>query len=224
MKTNRSFFWTWFQRYAHVLKNLPDKSEKEFCFWIQQLQTVLAGCSHKQLYALIEWPEENEMPRLVISARGDYRHFNRVETLVNQAPLSPPWEVVAFEPPRPMDYLLDRFFPDLAFAPEELYFIPMELYEDYTNEGARLTVYSANYMEPCKRHLLAVETVIYNLLGERSCIQDIAKVEVKQIGALTEKQVEETCMLEMLPEFIIETMTSGYEIDAEGKLRLRKPW
>lgn len=221
MQNHFSFFWEWFQRHSKIFINLPQKPQREFDFWANHLQVMLAACCHKRVGGHIDWLTDAAMPRLIITAHGDRRYFKRIEALVNEAPVSLPWEVMAFEPPRPLDYLIKQKFSHIDFNPYDLCFQPLELWNEYTHEPPVLIVYAATENELNYTYKNAVENVVYNLLGEKSVVQDLSGIEVKPLSSLSEAQIDELTDLEWLPNFIVDLSPPTYTINRQGKLLLK---
>ncbi|NII27755.1 hypothetical protein HB364_21915 [Pseudoflavitalea sp. X16] len=218
MTDNYPTFWQWFannhERCLGLLTNAcpaPTLTKEEF-------ETVFHQYCGQGLYANLEWNQEDNLPRIIISARGDYRHFAGVEALAAAAPLSLPWEVMAFEPPRKPDYCIHERFGHLAFDVDDLLFLPLELYKDIDNGPPVITIYTDIDRPAGKKYQAATEQVIYNVLGEKSTVLDISGIVVERLSRLTEEQQVETAPIDLLSEFIVDLSPPVLGVDEDGKI------
>ena len=216
MARNYDAFWQWFaDNQASCLQLLTTGANNPA--FSEEFGMIFHEYCGEGLYPHLEWPNKDQLPRFIISTHGNYNYFGQVEALVAAAPLSLPWEVMAFEPPRAANYLIRERFPRLAFDVSELCFLPLELYKDLTGPPA-LTIYIDTERRLSKTHYRAVEQVVYNLLGEKSCILNLSSITLVPAFQLTEEQEEEIGLIELLPEFIVDLSPPAFGVDEEGRL------
>lgn len=217
MAPNYDAFWEWFAENSASCLSLLQHPEKTALTQAAFEMIFRRYCS-EGLYVHLEWTNQETLPCIIISTHGNYTYFQQVEAMVAAAPLSLPWEVMAFEPPRPANHLIRELFPRLAFDASDLLFLPLEMYKDVNALPPVLTIYIDSEKRLTQTDLRAAEHVVYNVLGEKSCIQDLSDIELVSVYQLTEAQQEETAPIELLPEFIIDLSPPAFGVDAEGKL------
>lgn len=216
-------FWQWFADNSERCLGLLTNKYHEPPLTAEEFETVFHQHCGKDLFAGLEWDNTNSLPRIIISTHGNYHYSAQVEAMVAAAPLTLPWEVVAFEPPRKADHFMHELFGSLPFKPSELLFLALELYEDDSNLPPVITVYADISKPASKKYRRAIIQVIYNILGERSTLHNISGVVVEQLSSLTEEQLMKTAPIELLPDFIEELPWPAWEVDEAGRLHYVQP-
>ena len=210
----KSHFWNWFQRNSAEYLQLRKKNKKEFTYWINEMTAHLRAY-FKYIHFELGWDNEEKKGKLIITADGRSNYFKRVDDLVAKAPAIPNWDIIALQPPRPIDFLVEEEYGDTGIDPHRLWFS----FYDFEDEDDRpdLIVYSELYNEDTTKEFeAAVNSIVVNLLGERSAAIDIGSINVWNLsdapGDATLHKMEE------LP-YYLGRRKSSLEIDASGQIK-----
>lgn len=213
----KSHFWKWFERNNLEYLHLRKKNKKEFSYWINEMSAHLRAY-FKYIYFELGWSHDGKNAMLIITADGRSQYFKRVDDLVAKAPSIPNWEIIALEPPRPINFLLDEEYGDIDIDPGRLWFS----FYDYEDDEVRpsLIVYSELFNRDTRLLVqAAISRVIKNLLGERSAAIDIGSVDVWNLSnAPGDAKLHK---IEDLP-LHLGTRRSVLEIDATGTIREKR--
>lgn len=179
-------FWDWICYNEQTLRNLRNEKpavQKMFIYWLDR--HLHNYC--EQLESILMFPaNENEPTQLVISASGNPEYFDRVITLIENAPKLRNWKFVAFVQPSQtigeMEAGLDKpyVFKDIELKASELKFMPFE-YED--EKKIDMIVYLKNFTVHCtnKNLLHVVFIIMQDIIGEKSLFENINFVELAQL-------------------------------------------
>jgi hypothetical protein len=187
-------FWDWFkdnEAKYFFLNQINDDNEKERLL-DEFLEHLHIYCD-KLFFEVGGYP--NEKQDLIITAEGNMDFFDKVESLVKQAPQLEYWNVIAFKPV--MEDCTTEYN-DIKLDPKAMWFIPLN---NKTSPKIGLRVYVGNYNSTNEKHFLtAVYLVLDNILGEKSNALDIGYVEIESLPSIPER--EELIELTKLPRYI----------------------
>lgn len=213
----KKHFWKWFQQNSEIFRCFNNIDKNEVNYWMEEIYVHLrAYC--KNVYPCIWLPDDGTMAKLIISAGGNYKYFKRVEELVSKAPQIPGWEIVAFDPPRPIDDGIEEQYGHTGIDPHNLWFIPILSDDD---EPPGIVVFAEEYKTEDPAFEAAVEAVIANLLGERSANLDIAGVTVQSMDIFSAEDRSEMMKLQELPAYLERTKLSSIMISEQGKMEMK---
>jgi hypothetical protein len=188
-------FWDWFKKNEakfFFLNQIDDKDEKESIL-DEFLENLHSYCDN--LYFEIGG-RPNEKQDLIITAEGDTDFFNKVETLVNQAPELEHWNIIAFKPVME-DFITE--YNGIKLDPKSMYFIPLG---NEASQKIGLRIYVDNYNSSNEKDFLYIAyLVLDNILGEKSNALDIGYVEMETLPAVSERK--ELIELTKLPRYIV---------------------
>ena len=188
-------FWDWFKKNEakfFFLNQIDDKDEKESIL-DEFLENLHSYCD--SLYFEIGG-RPNEKQDLIITAEGDTDFFNKVETLVNQAPELEHWNIIAFKPVME-DFITE--YNGIKLDPKSMYFIPLG---NEASQKIGLRIYVDNYNSSNEKDFLYIAyLVLDNILGEKSNALDIGYVEMETLPAVSERK--ELIELTKLPRYIV---------------------
>jgi hypothetical protein len=210
--TKKQHFWEWFNRNNHEYLSLENKSKKDTLYWFNELEAHIHALS-KFLHPIIAYKKE-QPATLTITANGKAIHFKKAEDLVAKAPVIPGWTFAALEEIQPIDYMLDQEMLKSGVDPREMFFS----IDNDDPDNTILTVYHPLCTPKNENLILRIANgAVYNLLGERSFGNDIAKLYVENLSnALDDIVIEK---LEALPA-IIGKRNSGMIVNSDGSLLL----
>lgn len=186
MKTTTSF-WSFFNTNQKTIANLHYESASIYRTINKQLDRRLKNYCHHLDYFLFFPKQKNEKPQLIITANGNPLYFSYVENLVKAAPKLKNWEIKAFVQPsskiEKMKQGLDEpyIFCDLVLKTSELKFALLDPEEK--KKKLDIIVYLKDYTIYCDNTILleAVFMVMYDLLGEKSMVEDLNFVQLAQM-------------------------------------------
>lgn len=206
---SKRHFWEWFERHQQDFLHLPTKSNKEVNYWKNELNAHLRAY-YKFLLYCIDWPTENN-GRLVISVNGNTRRFKKAERLISMAPEIAGWTFIALDPPRDMEFSLEKEMQELLVDPHEFQF------RIEKNSDSRFSLYIFHPLCTTDNvhefHYLA-DRAVYNLLGERTYGLSVVKIETDN---LSNAETNDLLALEELPQHITQN-NSGFIVDSQGNL------
>ena len=187
-------FWDWFQANEakyFFLNQVDDEIERERIL-DELLEQLHLYCDH--LYFEVGG-EPNEQQDIIITAGGNTDFFDKVETLVKQAPQMEHWNVIAFKPVVEGGTIE---YNNVKLNTETMYFDPLAN-KASTKIGLRVYVGNYNPIDE-KDFLTATYLVLDNILGEKSNALDIGYVEMENLPPFPER--EELIELVKLPGYI----------------------
>lgn len=184
---NSTTFWSYFTQNQKTIANLQNESDSVFNTINKRLDRKLKNYCHHLDYLLLFPKRKGQKPQIIITANGNPLYFSYVENLVKVAPKLKNWDIKAFMQPRieyeKMKQGLDEpyIFCDLVLKSSELKFTPL----NYDNQRKKLdiVVYLKNYTIYCDNQILleAVFMILYDLLGEKSMVEDLNFVQLGQM-------------------------------------------
>lgn len=207
-------FWEWFQQHSEIVRYLNMIDQEEVGYWMNEVVVHLWACS-ENVNACMLLPTDGTTATLIISAGGVYEYFEQVEEIVAEAPQIPGWEIIAFEPPNPIDMGIEEEFGHTGIDPHNLWFDPILCDWD---ERPYILVYAEGYKMKDPEFEAAVAAVMANLLGERSATLDIAEFAVNDLNMFSADEREGLMKLQELPAYLERTKLSSIVINEQGKL------
>jgi hypothetical protein len=189
-------FWDWFERCNADYYSVRDLDPVEKEMRLNVLLKKLHDYCDKLYFEVGGHPEGKQ--ELIITAEGNTEYFEEVEKLVYAAPTLRNWTIIAFIPPREVDFKMT--YEDITLHPPKMYFEPLEFEGDLHSIG--IEVYIDNYKEVANSDWLtaAVNKILDTILGERSFAQDIAYVSIADLHS--ERDLDELIPLLKLPQFV----------------------
>ena len=186
MKTTTSF-WSYFTTNQKTIANLQNESDSTYRTINTHLERKLKNYCHHLDYLLFFPKRKTEKPQIVITANGNPLYFSYVENLVKAAPKIKNWQIKAFLQPsaeiEKMKQGLDEpyVFCDLVLKTSELKFAPLNPYEK--KKKLDIIVYLKDHTIYCDNTILleAVFMILYDLLGEKSMVENLNFVQLGQM-------------------------------------------
>lgn len=186
MKTTNSF-WNYFTTNQKTIANLLNEPDSTYRTINTQLEKKLKNYCHHLDYLLFFPKRKTERPQIVITANGNPLYFSYVENLVKAAPKLKDWQIKAFLQPtaeiEKMKQGLDEpyIFCDLVLKSSELKFT--HLNPNDQKKKLDIIVYLKDYTIYCDNQILleAVFMIFYDLLGEKSMVEDLNFVQLGQM-------------------------------------------
>ncbi len=186
MKTTTTF-WTFFTTNQKTIANLQNEPDSTYKRINTQLEKKLKNYCHHLDYLLFFPKRKTEKPQIIITANGNPLYFSYVENLVNAAPKIKNWQIKAFLQPtaeiEKMKQGLDEpyVFCDVVLKSSELKFA--HLYPNDQKKKLDIIVYLKDYTIYCDSQIVleAIFMILYNLLGEKSMVEDLNFVQLGQM-------------------------------------------
>ena len=186
MKTTTTF-WTFFTTNQKTIANLQNEPDSTYKRIDTQLERKLKNYCHHLDYLLFFPKRKTEKPQIIITANGNPLYFKYVENLVKSAPKIKNWEIKAFVQPssiiEKMKQGLDDpyIFCDLVLKTSELKFAQLNPYDQ--KKKLDIIVYLKDYTIYCDNSILleAIFMILYDLLGEKSMVEDLNFVQLGQM-------------------------------------------
>lgn len=190
-----SQFWNWFKdnNKAYTFLNSVDEETKEKLLddFLKQLHKYCDSI----YFEIGGYPDEDQ--ELIITAEGDERYFDKIETLVNAAPKIDGWTFIAFKPPMPDNF--KSKWDDLELNSEDMWFLPLS--NDKTQElGIRVCFNKQDLIKGNKTLTPLLYKMLDTILGEKSFALDIQYVETDLLPDYPEE--EGLYPILELPEYI----------------------
>nr|WP_199158202.1 hypothetical protein [Pedobacter sp. ASV2] len=187
-------FWNWFKANEDkyfFLNQINDINEKERI--LDDFLDHLHKYCDQLFFEIGGYP--NDKQDLIITAEGNGAFFNKVELLVNQAPLLANWNVIALKPAMGNGIIE---YNGAKLDPEMMYFIPLS---NKASQKIGLRIYIENYnLDNQKDFLTAAYLVLDTILGEKSNALDIGHVEIENLSLTSER--DELIEFIKLPRYI----------------------
>ena len=186
-------FWNYFQQNNFVFLLLNEISKDELKTHFDKLLEILHQYN-KDLDLIIK--NKTKGGELIITANGNPYLFKEVELLVHHAPVVERWKITAFLQPetnltkyengtdKPLEYY------GITLRISEMYFIPLENPNKPTDLGIKVLLKNYIVHKDNPRIREAVYVHIEHLIGEKSFANDIAFIEIGQLGGDNENQIE----------------------------------
>lgn len=179
--TKEQQFWNWFKKNEaqyFFLNQIDNDNERE-----RLLDEFL---EHLHIYCVKLFFEMggylNEKQDLIITAEGNIDFFDKVESLVKQAPPLEYWNIIAFKPIVEGGIIK---YHDIKLDPETMYFIPLG---NKASQKVGLRIYVDKYNSANKKDfLLAAYLVLDNILGEKSNTLNIGYVEIEKMPPVADR-------------------------------------
>lgn len=186
MKTTTTF-WSYFTTNQKTIANLQSERDSTYRTINTQLEKKLKNYCHHIDYLLFFPKRKGEKPQIVITANGNPLYFKYVENLVKAAPKLKNWNIKAFLQPKAeiekMKQGLDEpyVFCDLVLKSSELKFTLIN--PDEQKKKLDIVVYLKDYTIYCDNQILleAIFMILYDLLGEKSMVEDLNFVQLGQM-------------------------------------------
>ncbi len=167
-----SQFWNWFAANNKAYTFLEDVDE-------EMKESLLNGLV-EQLHEYCEnlYFEIGGMPgedvELIITAEGDTDYFDKVEELISNAPSISGWQLIAFKPAMPDDFVSS--WDDLELNTEDMWFRPIK---NNSTTKLEITIYLKNYDLIKDNEILdpLIFKMLDTILGEKSFAKDIGSVD-----------------------------------------------
>ena len=186
-------FWNHFQQNNFVFLLLNEIPKDELKTHFDNLIEIL-HLYNKDLDLIIK--NKTNGAELIITANGNPYLFKEVELLVHHAPVVERWKITAFLQPetnltkyengtdKPLEYY------GITLRISEMYFIPLENPNKPTDLGIKVLLKNYIIHKDNPRLREAVYVHIEHLIGEKSFANDIAFIEIGQLGGDNENQIE----------------------------------
>jgi len=178
MNNGINSFWEWFTNNQSKYAKIDEQKNKNLLLntFEEQLHKYCTG-----LGFMISNSQGNE---LIITANGDEKYFNYVESLIAKAPKLPTWNIIAFKPPMNSDFSIN--YEGLVIDTKDIWFIQLESQtENKIDLRIGFKKYNPKYSEI---YLNAIFPIIDTIIGERAYAYYIEYVEVE---GLPDKYEEE---------------------------------
>ena len=190
MKTTTSF-WNYFITNQKTITNLQNEPDTTYQKINTQLEKKLKNYCHHLDYLLFFPKKKTEKPQIIITANGNPLYFSYVENLVKAAPKLKNWQIKALVQPsskiETMKQGLDEpyVFCDVVLKSSDLKFT--QLNSNDQKKKLDIVVYLKDYTIYCENQILleAIFMILYDLLGEKSMVEDLNFV---QLGQMPEDQ------------------------------------
>jgi hypothetical protein len=191
-------FWNWFKanNTRFLVLNDPDLGKETKEELLDGLLEHLHEYCDKLYFAVGGWHGDDQ--ELIITADGDVDYFDKVDELIDCAPILENWNFTAFMQPHELDYT--SHFEDVILKPLEMYFLPLNSSSKPKSIGLKVCL--ANYQEVKDSEWLkaAVYRVLDTVLGEKAFALDVDYID---IGTLPDNPEEKGMMeLKDLSRFI----------------------
>lgn len=179
-------FWSWFtDNQTHFVNylTLSQKLRNHYIFWLEwHLTYYCKGVG----YVIIFSKKKDRKNKLIITAKGQPEHFEKVEAIVAAAPKLTNWEIIAFvQPYAKIDEMIDGIdkpfiFQDISLRASEVKFEPIEYREADKIDMVIYLKYDtikADY----KDLMQVVYMMVESILGEKFLHENINFVQLAKL-------------------------------------------
>lgn len=198
-------FWNWFsQNYLpfEFWHEMTEQQQEELN--IKAYDLLDAYCDQLELQPGGNMVKGGPEYRLVVSANGETRYFQKAKELVALAPEIPNWQIYALLPPLPKEISI-RFELNVGLLyPNDMWFVMMEAPDEPSFLGVHIALklfdqFTEDNLDELQQ---IVMQMVANIIGEESWGMDIQHL---QLGPLPPDPMEEGFLpLYDLPEEIAE--------------------
>jgi hypothetical protein len=175
-------FWDWFKKNEakyFFLNQINDDNKRERL--LDDFLDHLHIYCDQLFFEVGGYP--NEKQDLIITAEGDTDFFDKVESLVNQAPQLEYWNVIAFKQAM-KDSTTE--YNGIKLDPKTMWFIPLS---NKASPKIGLRIYIDNYNPTNEEDFLtATGLVLDNILGEKLNALNIGYIETVNLDSVPEKE------------------------------------
>ncbi|MBO9567154.1 MAG: hypothetical protein J7621_30555 [Niastella sp.] len=214
MICNPWLFWNWFIKHHEKYKYPSKLTSKERLHWDKLLQREVYTLCFEHLFAEVICDEPASKARMIISAHGNPKKFEKLELCMEAAPHIEGWEFQAFYPPMPAEAGTRHNYPSVTTMPDEIWFSPVELIPDSGRYNIELYVHEN---VPVSWEIQGAATqMMFNLLGEKIGGLYVRKVSVSHLTEVA-RNIQQTLLpMTKLPEYIKPDDRLGMSIDPQG--------
>lgn len=209
MITHIISFWNWFSRFSEVYKLVHRLPPADNIFWKDQLITRLRlYCNYGGQIHFRMGPDES-YAELIFTTKRQSHYVDIIDQLIQQAPAIPGWKFQAMYPPRhPRHNIVERFGPTYI-EPEELWISPAAI---SSLAGGRffVNIYAELYDPADIIDRQIVEAMLFNILGERSFVMDLAGFKVTWLYSLNQELRYKCAPLYKLPVLLARMKDPDY--------------
>jgi hypothetical protein len=214
MICNPWLFWTWFNKHHEKYKYPSRLTGKERLHWDQLLQREVYTLCFEHLFAEVICDEPAGQARMIISAHGNPKKFEKLELCMEAAPQIEGWEFQAFYPPMPAEAGYRHNYPSITTMPDEIWFSPVELIPDSGRYNLELYVHEN---VPVSWEMKGAATqMMFNLLGEKIGGLYVRKVAVNHLAEVAPDIQQTLVPMTKLSEYIKPDDRLGMSIDSQG--------
>lgn len=211
-------FWTWFKRNEKKLQRMPNMDADEREYWLREIATHMRAYTKRLFFEVFF--DRNRGSRFIITPYGNPKYFRMAETMARKAPPMDNWEIIALQPPGLLGELLEAGYGRTGIDLNNLWFTtPLER---AANGRIMLKIYAELFREPTGEMEIALEAVIYEILGEKVIGLEIGDIELIALWELSEKQKESLVSIGELPAWVSGRDTSSVFINEKGLMEKRE--
>ncbi len=199
-------FWKWFEENRLPFEFLGEMAPEQRQGLFDQLeQRASAYCEGIDIQLGSNMAKDGPKHRVVVSAAGQIRFFDKAKALAALAPEMPDWIVFALLPPLPKGIQIRFDLSDGLLYPNDLWFLLMDSPDEPKFLGIHIALKQYDQYEATDRlddlQQIVIQMVVH-IIGEESWAMDIQHL---QLGSLPPDPIEEG-YFEMydLPEQIAE--------------------
>ena len=162
-------FWNWFESRQASFLFLNEVSAQEKDRLMNDLLEQLHAYSTGLYYEIGGHPDEDEV-ELIITAEGNRDYFEKVETLVDGAPVLKNWRFIKFRQAHGPGFVTE--YDGTRFDPDKILFIPL-IHKTNPSKIGFNVCYSELTEENRAKYLSATYILLDTLLGEKAAVCDI---------------------------------------------------
>ncbi|WP_315821545.1 hypothetical protein [Paraflavitalea speifideaquila] len=135
---------------------------------------------------------------MIFTTKRQAQYIDIIHQLVQQAPAIPGWSFHALYPPRHPGYnIVDRFGPT-CIEPGELWIAPGAI-SSLGGGKYFVNIYAELYDPANIMHRKIIDAILFNILGERSFVLDLAGFKVTWLYSLSQELRYKCAPLNKLP-------------------------
>lgn len=173
-KEKAAEFWNWFSRNNHKYLFLGEIGDDEKNRMLDELLAHLHRYCEHLFFEIGGHPKDDHVD-LIITAEGIAEHFDKVEELVDAAPVIKGWRFLKFRQPHGPGFRAN--YGGKVFDPDQIIFIP--LYNEEIPEAIAIRVCYPDFTEEEKSVFInGTYITLDSLIGEKSVVQDVDYFDV----------------------------------------------